>query len=117
MKRKFDAYVLWPLAKKFQNRIVDRTEVRFASFLSGEFITAIAANPPERKLAKRISVHRFKSAILEKLKIAWFNLSQAGSVFSTQNVFSKKNGPIELHKTTFSAKAQTTNEVHLISYR
>ena len=33
------------------------TEVRFASFLLGEFITAIVANPPERKLTKRTSVH------------------------------------------------------------
>ena len=31
MKGKFDAYVLCPLAKKFQNWIVDRTEVHFAS--------------------------------------------------------------------------------------
>ena len=45
-----------------------RTEVRFTSFLSGGFITAIVVNPPERKLAKRTSVHWFNSAILEKLK-------------------------------------------------
>ena len=32
------------------------TELRFASFLSGGFITAIVVNPPERKLAKRTSV-------------------------------------------------------------
>ena len=32
------------------------TEVCFASFLSGVFITAIVVNPPERKLAKRTSV-------------------------------------------------------------
>ena len=32
------------------------TEVRFASFLSGGFITATVVNPPERKLAKRTSV-------------------------------------------------------------
>ena len=32
------------------------TEVRFASFFSGEFITAIIVNPPERKLAKCTSV-------------------------------------------------------------
>ena len=32
------------------------TEMRFASFLSGGFITAIVVNPPERKLAKRTSV-------------------------------------------------------------
>jgi len=30
--------------------------VRFASFLSGRFITAIVVNPTERKLAKRTSV-------------------------------------------------------------
>ena len=33
------------------------TEVRFAGFFSGGFITAIVVNPPERKLAKRISVY------------------------------------------------------------
>ena len=33
------------------------TEVRFASFFSGWFITAIVVNSPERKLAKRTSVH------------------------------------------------------------
>ena len=33
------------------------TEVRFASFFYGEFITAIAVNPPERRLAKRIYEH------------------------------------------------------------
>ena len=32
------------------------TEVRFASFLSGGFITAIVVKPPERKLAKRTSM-------------------------------------------------------------
>ena len=33
------------------------TEVRFASFFSGGFITAIVVNPPERRLEKRTSVH------------------------------------------------------------
>jgi len=32
------------------------TEVRFASFLSGEFTTMAGINPSERKLAKLISV-------------------------------------------------------------
>ena len=36
------------------------TELRFASFLSGGFITAIVVNPPERKLAKRTSVQWLK---------------------------------------------------------
>ena len=33
------------------------TEVRFASFVSGEFTTVAAINPSERKMAKRTSVH------------------------------------------------------------
>ena len=33
------------------------TEVRFASFFSGGFITMAVINPPESKLAKRTSVH------------------------------------------------------------
>ena len=33
------------------------THVRFASFLSGGFTTMAVINPPERKLAKRTSVH------------------------------------------------------------
>ena len=36
------------------------TEVRFASLLSGGFITAIAVNPPEKKLANQTSV-RFRA--------------------------------------------------------
>ena len=35
------------------------TEVCFASFLSGGFTTVAVINPPERKLAKRTSVHCF----------------------------------------------------------
>ena len=54
MKGKFDAYVLWPLAKRVQNWIVDRsttrdftvvhcTEVRCSSFPSGRFtITTVS---------------------------------------------------------------------------
>ena len=43
-------------------RIVERdtmqcTEVRFTSFLSGVFTTMVVINPPERKLAKRTSMH------------------------------------------------------------
>ena len=52
----FDVYVMWPLTKILQNWIVDCTEVRFASFLSSELITAIVVNSPERKLAKHTSV-------------------------------------------------------------
>ena len=39
------------------NKIGYCTEVRFASFLSGGFITMAVINPPERKLAKRTFVH------------------------------------------------------------
>ena len=39
-------------------KIHHRTEVRFSSFFSSGFITAIVVNTPERKLAKRTSVHR-----------------------------------------------------------
>ena len=38
------------------------TEVRFASFLSGRFITMAAINSPEKKLAKRTSVQYKKLA-------------------------------------------------------
>ena len=37
--------------------LVNCTEVRFAIFFSGGFITAIVVNPPERKLAKRTYMH------------------------------------------------------------
>ena len=42
MKGKFDAYVLWPLAQKFQNWIVDRSTARnFAAFIfSTNFLKA-----------------------------------------------------------------------------
>ena len=44
---------LWHIAK---GTMTQCTEVRFARFLSGGFITAIVVNPPESKLAKRTSV-------------------------------------------------------------
>ena len=40
------------------------TEVCFASFLSGGFITGIVVNPPERQLAKRTSVKWAKLGLL-----------------------------------------------------
>ena len=43
------------------------TEMRFASFLSGGFITAIVVYPPERKLAKRTSVHCLAAMSSSKL--------------------------------------------------
>ena len=71
MKGKFDAYVLWPLAKKYQNWIVDRsTEMRFASLFSGGFITTIVVNQPERKLAKRTSVRSTARKFLVCIKVS-----------------------------------------------
>ena len=54
-------------------RAIDRTEMCFASFLSGGFITAIGVNPPERKLAKRISVDR---STIQFLTILWVLLAK-----------------------------------------
>ena len=45
------------------------TEMRFASFLSGGFTAMIVINPPERKLAKRISVQWMKCTLEHK---NWF---------------------------------------------
>ena len=54
-------YVDWSPAFYFNRDVIMLTpfqfiEVRFASFLSGESITAIVVNPSERKLEKRTSV-------------------------------------------------------------
>ena len=46
-----------PIAVRIFSNFGHCTEVHFASFLSGGFITAIVVNPPERKLTKRTSVH------------------------------------------------------------
>ena len=43
-----------PLMSKFHQLY---TEMRFAIFLSGCFITVIVVNPPEKKLAKRTTVN------------------------------------------------------------
>ena len=43
------------------------TEVHFASFLSGELITAIVVNPPERKLTKHTSVQWYSIGHLSNI--------------------------------------------------
>ena len=45
------------------------TEVQFVSFLSGGFTTMTVINPPERKLAKRISVHCVMDIRKDVLKV------------------------------------------------
>ena len=52
-----------------QIAIPECTEVRFVSFLSGGFITAIVVNPPERKLEKRTSVEW--SIFLQDIKVSF----------------------------------------------
>ena len=42
--------------------------MRFASFLSGGFITAIVVNSPERKLTKRTSVRCIAAALISSVK-------------------------------------------------
>ena len=61
--RSGESEVLWPsewsciyVRSRVAGSSAQCTEVRFASFLSGEIITAIVVNPPERKLAKSTSV-------------------------------------------------------------
>ena len=49
--------VLIKLGLFFLMLSVHYIEVRFASFLSGGFTTMAVINPPEKKLAKRTSVH------------------------------------------------------------
>ena len=60
------SYVNAPLVHLVTQRC---TEVRFANFLSGGFITVIVVNPPEEKLKKRTSVRCFKSL----LDLGWHN--------------------------------------------
>ena len=43
------------------------TEVRFACFFSGGFITATVVNPPESKLAKRTYVKWFDAQLDQKI--------------------------------------------------
>ena len=50
-------------------------EVRFSSFFSGGFITATVVNPPERKLAKRTSVHKHSNEGPVHVPIAQVRLS------------------------------------------
>ena len=57
-------------------RPVHCTDVRFASFFSGGFITAIVENPPERRLAKRTSVH-WSGNHLEILAVSSLSLCKA----------------------------------------
>ena len=54
--------------------IVQCTEVRFVSFLSCGFITAIVVNPSERKLAKRTSVQCTKMQVRNSVFFSHFQM-------------------------------------------
>ena len=52
------AWFFQNLSKDWRVEVAEHcTEMRFASFLSGGFTTIAVINPPEKKLAKRTSVH------------------------------------------------------------
>ena len=59
-------------------------EVRFASFFSGGFITAIVVNLPERKLAKSTSVHCEKATKFEKISLWFWRLLSKSADLSKQ---------------------------------
>ena len=56
------------------------TEVRFASFLSGGFPTMAVINPPERKLAKRISVQYLANFVYQTVSVCSYFLCLGGGV-------------------------------------
>ena len=51
MKRKFDAYVLWPLAKKFQNLIVDQSTARDFTVPNKKLICSFLILDPDSMIA------------------------------------------------------------------
>ena len=63
------------------------TEVRFASFLSSGFTTMVVINPPEKKLAKRTSVHWSRGCHMLILLRNWDYLHMS----FTQQRYVKKN--------------------------
>ena len=58
-----------PLLYPVQDCNVQCTEVQFASFFSGGFVTAIIVNPPERKMTIRTSVQKPNSYDRPRLHI------------------------------------------------
>ena len=70
--------------------------MRFASFLSGGFITAIVVNPLEKKLAKRTSVHCKDVQMAENRQFMNFNLELTASPFVVTFSFQLPNGEIQI---------------------
>ena len=67
-------YYLGILVDSRKWRATQCTEVYFASFFSGGFITAIVVKPPERKLAKRTSVQCSENLFLSLTKFQNYTL-------------------------------------------
>ena len=72
MKGKFDTYVLWPLAKKFQNWIVDRSTAR--DFTVTHYVTSLKQGKKLRnKLATSIndlySNQRYTYRVLQTIQM------------------------------------------------
>ena len=81
-------YLCFSVLHKFGNtNVLQCAEVRLASFLSGVFITATVVNPPERKLAKRTSVHC--AYVFTKLVIKCSFLKQSLPTSTVWNLRSK----------------------------
>ena len=72
--------------------------MRFVSFLSGGFITEIVVNLPERKLAKRTSVHCAALFTLTKYSFSFFfNEIFVAKLHNLSN-FSARTRTVHLHK-------------------
>jgi hypothetical protein len=98
----------------------DRTEVRFTSFLSSGFITAIIVNPPERKLAKCTPVFnfgqfwqkRYYNVKDKRIAITGKSLSEALILASTNSQYEDRLSmelPVQYMKTTSSEHVAYTN--------
>ena len=74
------------------------TEVHFASFLSGGFITVIVVNPPERKLAKRTSVHWGHINI--QGSVNWFSNYSSKGAQNILTILNMKNGSQQIPNIT-----------------
>ena len=67
----------------FAIKFIHCTEVHFASFLSGGFTTMAVINPPERKLAKRTSVH----CQIHKTDLLFWAILAVRALFCNANEF------------------------------
>ena len=78
MKGKFDAYVLWPLAKKFQNWIVDQSTAR--DFTVANMLTKSEKKNFGSKTDVEIGCHTVivKSRAVDRSTIQFWNFLAKG---------------------------------------